>query len=248
MADAVPNPLDHINYHLRANDFDANTILAATVDNTPAAVTVPEQTLVGRVTGGNVGALTPAQATDLLATNGPIHTDLRVGEANMSRAFISSGVGPSSSGQLVLVAFTARKSEPVAAVRISTHTTAAGATPSLCKIGFFRVEGSGAMTDDLTLLAVTANDTSLFASATTAYTKSFTAPASKVAGVRYAVGVLVVSAAPLPNFGGFTLANSLESSVAPWTCATLAGQSDIAGDITATLVASNKQLFAAVLP
>jgi hypothetical protein len=31
--------------------YDANTVLAATTDNTPAAVTVDEQTFVGRKTG-----------------------------------------------------------------------------------------------------------------------------------------------------------------------------------------------------
>lgn len=37
--------------------FDANTILAATSDDTPAAVTLTEQTLLGRVTGGNIAAI-----------------------------------------------------------------------------------------------------------------------------------------------------------------------------------------------
>ena len=46
--------------------FDANTILAATSDNTPAALTVPEQTLVGRITSGNIAALTAAQVRTLL--------------------------------------------------------------------------------------------------------------------------------------------------------------------------------------
>jgi len=41
--------------------FDANTVLAANSDNTPAAVTIAEQALLGRVTGGNIAALTPAQ-------------------------------------------------------------------------------------------------------------------------------------------------------------------------------------------
>lgn len=38
--------------------FDANTILYATVDNTPAALTVGEQTILGRITGGGIDALT----------------------------------------------------------------------------------------------------------------------------------------------------------------------------------------------
>ena len=37
--------------------YDAHTILYATTDNTPAALTVGEQTLVGRATGGNISAL-----------------------------------------------------------------------------------------------------------------------------------------------------------------------------------------------
>jgi hypothetical protein len=37
--------------------FDAQTILYATSDNTPAALTVTEQTVVGRATGGNIAAL-----------------------------------------------------------------------------------------------------------------------------------------------------------------------------------------------
>ncbi len=46
--------------------FDANTILAADTDNTPAALTVAEQTLVGRITGGNIAALTATQIRTLL--------------------------------------------------------------------------------------------------------------------------------------------------------------------------------------
>lgn len=46
--------------------FDANTILAADTDDTPAALTVPEQTLVGRITAGNIDALTVTEVKTLL--------------------------------------------------------------------------------------------------------------------------------------------------------------------------------------
>lgn len=46
--------------------FDANTILAANVDNTPVAVTVGEATLVGRLTGGVIAALSVLQVQTLL--------------------------------------------------------------------------------------------------------------------------------------------------------------------------------------
>jgi hypothetical protein len=38
-------------------DYNANTILAATSDDTPVTLTVAEQTVVGRATGGNIAAL-----------------------------------------------------------------------------------------------------------------------------------------------------------------------------------------------
>ena len=46
--------------------FDAQSILAATTDNTPAKLTVGEQTIVGRITGGNIAALTVAQLQTLI--------------------------------------------------------------------------------------------------------------------------------------------------------------------------------------
>ncbi|OPY90571.1 MAG: hypothetical protein A4E73_02415 [Syntrophaceae bacterium PtaU1.Bin231] len=46
--------------------FDANTILKADTDNTPAALTVAEQRIVGRKTGGNIDALTGAEALTIL--------------------------------------------------------------------------------------------------------------------------------------------------------------------------------------
>jgi hypothetical protein len=47
--------------------FDAQTVLAATEDNTPAALTVGVQTVVGRITGGNIAALTGAQLLGIIA-------------------------------------------------------------------------------------------------------------------------------------------------------------------------------------
>ena len=46
--------------------FDANTILKADTDNTPAALTVGEQTLVGRITAGVITALTATQVRTLI--------------------------------------------------------------------------------------------------------------------------------------------------------------------------------------
>jgi hypothetical protein len=53
--------------------FDANTVLAANSDNTPAALTVAEQRVVGRKTGGSIDDLTGAEAMGIV---GAIDTGL----------------------------------------------------------------------------------------------------------------------------------------------------------------------------
>ena len=50
-----------------ATEWDANTILKADSDDTPEALTVAEQTLVGRITGGSITALSVAQVKTLLS-------------------------------------------------------------------------------------------------------------------------------------------------------------------------------------
>lgn len=47
-------------------DFDANTILAADSDDTPGALTVGEDTIVGRSSGGNIDDLSPTDARAIL--------------------------------------------------------------------------------------------------------------------------------------------------------------------------------------
>jgi len=51
--------------------FDANTILKADTDNTPAALTVGASTIVGRESSGSIAALTPAQAMNVLWVTAP---------------------------------------------------------------------------------------------------------------------------------------------------------------------------------
>ena len=46
--------------------FDANTILAANSDNTPAAVTIAEQQIAGRITGGNIKGLSATEVRTLI--------------------------------------------------------------------------------------------------------------------------------------------------------------------------------------
>ncbi len=52
--------------------YDANTILKADTDDTPLALTVPVDTLVGRKTGGNISALIPADVLTVLGITATI--------------------------------------------------------------------------------------------------------------------------------------------------------------------------------
>jgi len=72
--------------------FDANTILKADSDNTPAALTVAEQRLVGRITSGVITALTAAQVNTLLGTTDVAAlTDVEVQQlANIAATTISA--------------------------------------------------------------------------------------------------------------------------------------------------------------
>jgi hypothetical protein len=48
------------------SDYNANTILAADTDDTPLPLTIAEQTVVGRITGGSITALTATQLRTLI--------------------------------------------------------------------------------------------------------------------------------------------------------------------------------------
>jgi len=53
-------------------DYGAQTILRATLDDTPTALTVGEDRIVGRQSGGNIDGLTAAQVRTIAELNGPL--------------------------------------------------------------------------------------------------------------------------------------------------------------------------------
>jgi|GEM_PF-907554 len=87
------------------NLFGAHTILAAAIDSSPGALTIPEQTLVGRITGGEIAALTPTQVRTLLeillpdtgelytTDHGVKWTDLGAISANEAQVLVALGNG-----------------------------------------------------------------------------------------------------------------------------------------------------------
>lgn len=83
--------------------YDAHTILASTADNTPVAVAIGQQTLIGRITGGNITALSVGQITTLLGLGtaatktSPISGNAAAGEVVLGSDTRLSGNAPTQS-------------------------------------------------------------------------------------------------------------------------------------------------------
>ncbi|XTP37072.1 hypothetical protein ACORG1_13020 [Mycobacterium sp. TJFP1] len=196
---------------------------AATSKTVPASA--DEIPLVDSEGGNSLKRLTWA---NLLLAAG-VGDSLTTGEATMSRNYVSSTACSTGNEMLRLTYFTARKTETINSVRVPTGGTAAAATPTLCRIGIYSVDGSG----NLTLVASTANDTALFAASNTAYTKTLSSPFSKVAGTRYAVGVLVVTGGTAPTLTGQSALHTGEGDQAPKLFSTVLSQTDLPASVSA---------------
>ena len=203
------------------NAPDTSTPLDATTLNTafaerapfwaPATVYTLGQQVVSPnndVVSANVGHTSAAAyATDVAkwtvsSTYAPLvdPDGIAVGESNMHRRDIRSTAVALASGVLRIGNFTARKTETINTLAVMSGSTAAGATPTLCRIGVWTINDVGAL---VALVAATANDTSLFGAVNTEYARATLAPFNKVAGQRYGVGVLVVTAAAAPTLMGY---------------------------------------------
>lgn len=178
---------------------------------------------------------------DMIA-NGPASA----GEENLDRMMLSSTNNALTNQVLRLSYFTARRTESISQVYMITGGTAAGATPTYAAIGVYQEDP---VTGNLTLVASTASDTTLFAATSTKYTKALQAAFTKRAGIRYAVGVLVVSAAAFPTFLSVTIQNQPEAAVYPRRTASIGGQATLPASIAnASLLNSGMFLYAVLVP
>lgn len=149
-------------------------------------------------------------------------------------------------GTVRVVYFTALKTETVTQMGCSTGTTAAGATPTLIKFGLYSVASNG----NLTRLARTASDTTMLATVSQAYAKSFTdGTAELIAGQRYALAYLLLSSVTAPTLVGVLGLNSTEIAQSPRLAATVTGQTDLESSYAAgSLVSSGAIVYGWVAP
>lgn len=175
-------------------------------------------------------------------------TGLPAGEAVPGRGnnLLTSAPAHLASGWLVLAGFRAKRSEPITKVRTASGGTAAGLTPTLVRHGIYTEDP---VTGLLTLVAQTANDTAQYGATSTVYTPALTATWSKVAGQRYAVGTLIVTAAALPTVAGIAHGSSAYLDTVhktrPFLFGVLSGQAALPATIAQASIAgtTNGQLF-----
>lgn len=151
------------------------------------------------------------------------------GQGTMRRTEATVATLTMSTGTLRLGYFVARRTATVTGIRVSSGTTAAGATPTLVRFGLYTVDSSG----NLTLLSAITSDTAVFAGVTTSYTRSLAAAQTVQPGQQYAIGVLVVTAAAAPTITGMNMAAGSEAQQVPALANNLTGQTDLPSSITA---------------
>jgi hypothetical protein len=183
-------------------------------------------TVAGQVTATN----TPS--TDIYNGNA-----IATGEEILPRLNVNSAQPLNASGTLHLIYFTARKTETINNIRMSTDATAATGT-TLARMGIYSVNAG---TGDLALVAACANDAALFGGTYTPYQRALTAAFNKVKGTRYAVGVLVVGTG-MPAITATTCAGA-DAALVPRLCGIVTGQADLPANVTGGTVADDYRLF-----
>lgn len=170
---------------------------------------------------------------------------LTVGESVFPRGQMSSTTLTATNGLTRLSFFTATKTEDISQVRsVSGGTAQVGAT--LCRLVVYSISKAGVFTQ----VATTANDTSLWTVANTAYTTSFSAPFAKIAGTRYAVGMLVVGSSTAPTMQGRAVASggaTNEAGVDPIIAGYISSATDLVSN-PASATAASPNVYFALLP
>lgn len=179
------------------------------------------------------------------------YNEITTGVTTMPRSAAVSNVAATLASQSFRLAyFTAVRSFTSTQCVTISGQTAAGATPTLCRVGLYSIAADGAGT----LIASIANDTTLWATINTSYTRAWSASAAVTAGTRYAVGVLCVTGATPPVLSGHAFMSTaatggVEAGRAPRITGSIAAQADLPASFTGASVADYiARFYAVVLP
>lgn len=168
------------------------------------------------------------------------------GHEAFSREHISSLGLNHSTQNLRLTYWKARKSGSFTNMEIPTGTTpSSGTAPTLCQGAVFSVAENG----DLTRLARTTHDATLFGTASADTVKALDATVEIVEGQWYANGTLVVTTGTAPTAQGQTPGSAGVAGRSPRLAGVITSQTSIASSYTAGQVADNaNRVWTALLP
>lgn len=167
------------------------------------------------------------------------------GDATLDRRYLNGIVGTGTQ-QLRLTYFRSHRTEPITQVLTATSSTAASGG-TLCRVGVYKEETNG----DLTLVASTPTDTALWIAANTSYTKAFSATWNKIAGQRYAMGILFVGTTAPTYVGASVSAGTFGPTElrSPRIAAILSSQADLPASIlNASLTTGGPCIFGEFIP
>lgn len=244
----APAAVSGASFGVRKGDTSLNAVVinAAGSDTIGQVVSVSSMSLTtpGQIetfastTAGGVWIPSPGRLSMSSLDNRYAKADaypLATGEANVPRLNLAA-MSQIATQALALTYFTAQKTETINAVKTYSGGTA-GASLTLARIGVYSEAANG----DITLVASIANDTTLWTSTNTTYTRSLSASWSKTAGQRYAVGVLAVGTT-MPNFYGINLSNAaVLGNVlggSPRIYGQVASQTDLPSSVSAASIAN----------
>jgi hypothetical protein len=202
---------------------NSGTSTAAQLGIDQTALTVGQSQVTNLVTDLVARVLTEVQLSNMhQGTN-----TLDVMPRNISSANIAY-----TSGVALWTYFTPLKTITVSQVAMRTQTSA-GSSLTLARMGLYTV----AANSDITLVARTANDTTLFTAINTIYTRSFDTTGgypstyTLVAGQRYAFG-FVVTGTTMPSFSGANIQGTI-AGLSPKILSSRGGQTDLPISLTA---------------
>lgn len=178
--------------------------------------------------------------------NGTWGDMLNVGEEVFDRDIVGAAAVAANVNVVYVNMFTCRKTEVVTQIRtISGNTAGVGMT--LCRKGVYEEHPD---TGELTLVAQTANDPTLWTVTATNYTRVLEASFEKRRGRRYGLGLIAVGGTTAPTFrGASSTLTAGEVGMLPRLATAWGGQTDLPAFIAAAqLGGTNRRHYGVLLP